>query len=719
MQRTPTSLPYLCGLLWGLLVMPSAWCQTISGTIVSNNPQDFSGIEIINVNNNHATVTSATGTFVIKGQKNDVLRLITPYRNYRVKAKEVDHWTIDLEKLKRQIIKQERKQQAKEDRLYRRANQTNHRRYARVKKPQRIEINDHERYDNPFKKPVIGRVFDATGSLPGATVQIKGTTKGVHTDIEGYYGIDAKIGDVLIISFLGYKSVEIKVTHPIMNVVLEDASVTLEEVVILPYHSRKSKKIDRVSDLAMAAKPVAAAVEEARPAAPSTSGSSSATLPKAGQLTATEVNDFSHYTYWQGLTENELNQWKNYWKICPTQRYSLVLKNEKGFPVVNKKVFLKSGETTLWVGRTDNTGRAELWDSPETDRTSLGSGLQITDEKGTVLCLNPKEFLDGINSYTFQKECTSQSKINIGFMIDATGSMGDEISYLQSELFDVIERTKQQLPDASVAMSSLFYRDNGDDYVVKNFDFTTAIPNVIQFIKKQSAGGGGDYPEAVIEGLENAIHQMSWEDDATSRLLFVVLDAPPHYSDATIKKLQLLGRQAAEKGIRIIPLAASGIDKSTEYLMRALALETNGTYLTLTNHSGIGENHITPSAESTKVEMLNELLLRIIQQFSAINHCDQEEKDFAQNTLLNEQSAQDKPITFTYAPNPTTDVVTLRIDQPASEVFLFDTTGKLIFYRTESATEYTLDLTGLPNAIYYVKVIVGDQSLYGKIIKQN
>jgi hypothetical protein len=199
----------------------------------------------------------------------------------------------------------------------------------------------------------------------------------------------------------------------------------------------------------------------------------------------------------------------------------------------------------------------------------------------------------------------------------------------------------------------------------------------------------------------------------------VVLDAPPHYSEATIKKLQLLGRQAAEKGIRIIPLAASGIDKSTEYLMRALALETNGTYLTLTNHSGIGENHISPSAESSKVEILNELLLRIIQQFSAINHCDQEEKDFAQNTLFNEQSAKDKPITFTYAPNPTTDVVTLRVDQPASEVFLIDTTGKLIFYRTESATEYTLDLTGLPNAIYYVKVIVGDQTLCGKIIKQN
>jgi hypothetical protein len=153
--------------------------------------------------------------------------------------------------------------------------------------------------------------------------------------------------------------------------------------------------------------------------------------------------------------------------------------------------------------------------------------------------------------------------------------------------------------------------------------------------------------------------------------------------------------------------------------MRALALETNGTYLTLTNHSGIGDNHISPSAESTKVEMLNELLLRIIQQFGAVNLCDQNEEDFAQNSILNEQSAKDKPITFSYAPNPTTDVVTIRIDIPAYEVFLYDTTGKLIFYKTDKATEYTLDLTGLPNAVYYLKVSTEEKVFYGKIIKRS
>jgi hypothetical protein len=153
--------------------------------------------------------------------------------------------------------------------------------------------------------------------------------------------------------------------------------------------------------------------------------------------------------------------------------------------------------------------------------------------------------------------------------------------------------------------------------------------------------------------------------------------------------------------------------------MRALALETNGTYLTLTNHSGIGDNHISPSAESSEIELLNALLLRIIQQFSDVNRCDQNENDFAQNTILDAQSAKNKPIAFSFTPNPTADLVTIRIEQPANEVFLFDTTGKLILYKTESATEYTLDLTGLPNAVYYLKVTLENQVFYGKIIKRN
>jgi hypothetical protein len=209
---------------------------------------------------------------------------------------------------------------------------------------------------------------------------------------------------------------------------------------------------------------------------------------------------------------------------------------------------------------------------------------------------------------------------------------------------------------------------------------------------------------------------MSWEDDAQAKLLFVVLDAPPHYSDENVKKLQELARKAALKGIRIIPIAASGIDKSTEYLMRAMALETNGTYLFITNDSGIGNDHIAPTTDSYKVEMLNDLILRIILQFSEANTCDKVKLPI--NTVNEQQTSAEVPVKWSYYPNPTSGVITIDLDEQGEEVFLYDTTGKLVFYRDNKASQYQLDLTGLPAAVYYLKVNVAGKSRYGKIVKK-
>ena len=58
------------------------------------------------------------------------------------------------------------------------------------------------------EKTVSGTVSDSSGSLPGVSVIIKGTTKGAETDFDGKYSIKASAGDVLVFSYLGYESVE-------------------------------------------------------------------------------------------------------------------------------------------------------------------------------------------------------------------------------------------------------------------------------------------------------------------------------------------------------------------------------------------------------------------------------------------------------------------------------------------------------------------------------
>lgn len=91
---------------------------------------------------------------------------------------------------------------------------------------------------------IKGKVIDSTGEpVIGANVLVKGTTIGVISDINGNFSIEAKKNATLLISFIGYKSQEVKVTNAIMEVVLADDTEMLDEVVVVGYGSQKKSDI--------------------------------------------------------------------------------------------------------------------------------------------------------------------------------------------------------------------------------------------------------------------------------------------------------------------------------------------------------------------------------------------------------------------------------------------------------------------------------------------
>ena len=164
-------------------------------------------------------------------------------------------------------------------------------------------------------------------------------------------------------------------------------------------------------------------------------------------------------------------------------------------------------------------------------------------------------------------------------------------------------------------MSGNYYRDHGDKYVVRSFDFTSNIDKVIEQMSNQVADGGGDYEEAVVEALEDGIYKHQWREGARAKLLFLVLDAPPHHTNDNIEAIHILMEEATGMGIKIIPIASSGVDKETEFLLRFMALDTGGEYVFLTDHSGVGNSHMTPTIGYYEVEQLNDMLVDIINQY--------------------------------------------------------------------------------------------------------
>jgi hypothetical protein len=168
--------------------------------------------------------------------------------------------------------------------------------------------------------------------------------------------------------------------------------------------------------------------------------------------------------------------------------------------------------------------------------------------------------------------------------------------------------------NVSVRTSVNFYRDKGDEYELRYFDFRSDVDEVVSLLAKQRAAGGGDYEEAVDTALDYAINQARWDEDAV-KLVFLVLDAPPHYTADTVRTINAAITKAAEEGIRIIPIASSGVDTTCQVLFRTWAVMTGGTYTYLTNHSGIGGSHDKPDVEEETVELLNNMLVRIIKEY--------------------------------------------------------------------------------------------------------
>jgi hypothetical protein len=467
----------------------------------------------------------------------------------------------------------------------------------------------------------------------------------------------------------------------------------------------------------------------------------------AGQLTAGEINDFQKWKMWEDISEDALSIYRKIWKISPEDRYTVVVQNESGNAIIDARAELMTKDgTVIWSSRTDNTGKAELWENFSlTSKTSNAHQIRITHRGKTSTIHKPVKHDQGVNLAELKIDCDVPDNIEILFTVDATGSMQDEISYLQAELIDVVGKIRSSHTELKLRLGSVFYRDHGDTYVTKSSDLSSETALTYQFISEQYADGGGDGPEAVDDALEASMQEISWSEEARSRIMFLILDAPPHSQESNIEKMMHWLRVASSKGVRLVPLVASGggydLDKSLEYLMRCGALSTNGTYAFLTDHSGIGGTHTAPTTDKYDVEKLNDLLVRIIKQFSYAPSCDidqfvstAEPEDTAMVTetilpnnlplmtdsvgISDSVNVNNNQLLFVMKcyPNPASDYVMIQTSEIVDEMFLADNAGKIIQRIIPSDVITRIDLTGYPSGLYHMKAWINERWASVRII---
>ncbi len=600
-----------------------------------------------------------------------------------------------------------------------------------------------------------GKVIDqATGeAMPFANVLWCDGKTGAVTDMEGDFILaDTTHCDSLKVMMVGYDLMMVFVPEGSKDITIEmNSSVTTLDAVIIA-----TDKPARYEDVEMSmsySRVESREYEHSYRKSKDAKGYADAPVggvysdegsgEKAGQLTSGEVNDFSKWALWEDIDKTDLATYNKQWQFYPENRYVVQVTNSKKLPVHNATaVLMDEMGSVVWSAKTDNTGKAELWAGMFTGKVDKKYSINVIYDNKSYPVKKADSFANGINFVEIPVACSQEKNVDVAFMIDATGSMGDEIRYLQSELSDVMTQIKDSLPGFNIRLAIVFYRDLGDNFVVIQKDFTSNIPDAINYLQTTGAGGGGDYPEAVDSALEVSINQLSWSNDAVARILFPVLDAPPHAESSNIASLHKSIPIAASKGIRIVPLACSGVNKSTEYMLRSFALATNGTYVFLTDHSGIGNPHIAPTTDDYKVELLNEALVRIIISFSKSPECDPAKPE---NTNQHDTAVASLPIprdtakiqdstpiadslktdtnivaplpeiSWRYYPNPTAGPLTVEIvNLPEGEngfLYLTDLNGKLLRrYEVKENNTFSVDISEFPTGTYYLTYFYGTES---------
>jgi len=339
----------------------------------------------------------------------------------------------------------------------------------------------------------------------------------------------------------------------------------------------------------------------------------------AGELTAGDFDDNLNYGYFLDYVEKmqQSDESQTLPFVYAADRVTFRITDANGTGVSNAFVsirveesespFLETYAGTDGVFRffptIDGAGNATRFSikisSPDRETSSVNVSLDLKN-------MSEERIVDVVLK---DYESTLPNSMDLMFVLDTTGSMQDELRYLKSEFKGIISNISENYPGVSIRFGLVVYRDQGDEYVVRAYDFTDSLEVMQQQLDDQKAQGGGDYPEAMDQALETAVNYQ-WRGGNTVRLLFLVADAPPHVNKLqdTLDEVSV----ARQMGIHIHSLAASGVADTAEYIMRIAACLTNGRYFFLTDDSGIGNPHAEPHIPAYVVTTLDNQLIRVV-----------------------------------------------------------------------------------------------------------
>lgn len=299
-----------------------------------------------------------------------------------------------------------------------------------------------------------------------------------------------------------------------------------------------------------------------------------------------------------------------------SERYVIRVQDAASRGILNALVRVSDGETLIFEGRTYADGRTLFFPGAFSGTANVGTFRVYAEKDGVSETYDMAR--EQQDQWVVELEAAasfgSTVPLDILFLLDATGSMADEIGQIKSTLASISERINGFPSHPDLRFGMVIYRDRGDEFVTRTYQFEPDVRKFVSAVEEVAADGGGDEPESLNEALHTAVHTPEWRLDDAIRLIFLVADAPPHLDYAQDYDYAKEMAAAHQRGIKIFAIASSGLNEQGEYIFRQVAQHTMGRFIFILYGDGNGGLSTPHDVGQYTVEQLDDLVVRLVEE---------------------------------------------------------------------------------------------------------
>ncbi len=310
-----------------------------------------------------------------------------------------------------------------------------------------------------------------------------------------------------------------------------------------------------------------------------TSASTSGARPSSSGLKAGFADDNKQYGYFLRFLDKYAST--PHLPLDVSERIAFEVTDNEGKSLPNAEVEIISRGRTLETGRTLADGRYLFFPSEYPDAYSeflIRVRAQQQNLEKTVQRVGERTI--PIN-FPVSRYIPKPIPLDILFIMDTTGSMGEEIDRLRT----TIELIHLNLTNLSVKprvrFGMVLYKDKEDEYRTKTIPLTPDLEQFQAALNLVEASGGGDTPEDLQAALDDSINSIAWDPEAI-KLSFIITDAPPHLDYGQRFTYVNAAHAAKTKGIKYFSVGTGGLSITGEFILRQISQYTSGKYIFLT-----------------------------------------------------------------------------------------------------------------------------------------